>query len=216
MQRLKPVLGVMAVLGSVGLAWALAIVLASGERGELTHDGFVANWLLLAPIPLEPHQYGTRGLDVQAVKDEAQLKPRPGDRVVVNGRELVWRTYRVKDDYFDFNDFLGQTAEHSVGYAVCYIHTRAAMKDIMLLTGSDDQAKIILNGKEAFRYNLPRGLTRDQDTIPIQLEKGVNVLIFKVVNERLFWQGCARFVSADGRIMMNIAVTTTPDPPAWD
>jgi hypothetical protein len=212
----KTVLGVVMVLGAVGLAWTLAIVLAPWDKSRLTPEGFVANWLLLAPIPLEPHERGARRLDLEVIKDEAQLKPREGDAVVIRGRKLVWRTYPVKDFSFDFNDFLGQRTEYSVGYAVCDIRAPAEMKDVRLLTGSDDEAKIYLNGKEVFKKIQGGALIKDRDIAHITLAKGVNVLVFKVVNEGDAWLGCARFFNTDGEVMRNITATTAPEAPAPD
>jgi hypothetical protein len=110
-------------------------------------------------------------------------------------------------NYFDFNEFLGKQTEDSVGYAVCYIHAPAEMKDIQLKTGSDDQAKIYLNGKEVFKQEEDQPLEEDQDSTVVTLRPGVNVLVFKVVNEKEDWSGCARFKDKDGKAIKNIKVT---------
>jgi len=143
------------------------------------------------------------------LKNEAQLRPQPNDKVVVGGKELTWRVYRAKEDFFDFNDFLGKVTEDSVGYTVCYIHAPSEMKEILLKTGSDDQCKIYLNGMEVLKQEMDRPLETDEDTTEVTLRKGVNVFVFKVVNESEDWSGCARFMDKDGKLIKDFKVTTT-------
>jgi hypothetical protein len=173
-------------------------------------EGFITTWLLLAPIPLEPNQSGADALGKEQLKGEATLRPRAGDTVRVGDKDLTWQEYRAKDYFFDFNDFLGAQTEDSVGYAVCYVRAPAEMRDVQLRTGSDDQAKIYLNGQEVFRQDQSRALMRDQDIAVVTLNRGVNVLVFKVINEKLDWSGCARFTDRDGNVLRDLQVTTTP------
>jgi hypothetical protein len=179
------------------------------EQSGLNKDGFITTWLILAPIPLEEGQRGAAALDRDQVKNEAQLRPQAGDKAVVGGKELTWRVCRAKEDFFDFNDFLGKQTEDSVGYAVCYIHAPDEMKEIPLKTGSDDQAKIYLNGTAVLKQEMDRPLETDEDTTEVTLRKGVNVFVFKVVNESEDWSGCARFMDKDGKLIKNFKVTTT-------
>jgi hypothetical protein len=205
MRKRTSVLAALALLALCGRAFP-------GEaKAGLNEEGFITTWLLLAPIPLEKGQSGTDGLARQQLPNEAGLRPRAGDRVKVGGKELTWKTYRAREYFFDFNDFLGKQTEDSVGYAVCYIHAAAEMKDLRLLTGSDDQAKVYLNGKEVLRQDQDRPLEKDEDTTVVTLRRGVNVLVFKVINEKEDWSGCARFTDRDGKVLKSLRVTATPD-----
>jgi hypothetical protein len=181
-----------------------------GDKSGLNDEGFITTWLLLAPIPLEANQSGADALNKQQIKDEAKLHPKAGDKVKVGDKELTWKEYKVKDYFFDFNDSLGQQTEDSVGYAVCYIHAPKEMTGLKLRTGSDDQAMVYLNGKEILKQDQARALDRDQDTTDVTLRQGTNVLVFKVVNEKVDWSGCARFTDKDGNIVKDIRVTTAP------
>jgi DNA-directed RNA polymerase subunit RPC12/RpoP len=174
-------------------------------------EGFITSWLLLAPIPLEENQSGADALNKEQIKDEANLRPRIGDVVKVGDRELVWKEYHARAHYFDFNDFLGGQTEESVGYAVCYVHAPAEMQGVQLRLGSDDQAKVYLNGQEVFKQDQARALMKDQDTTEVTLRAGVNVLVFKVINEKLDWSGCARFTDLDGHVIKGLKFTTTPE-----
>jgi hypothetical protein len=180
------------------------------EKSGLNDDGFITTWLLLAPIALAEGQTAADSLDREQVKDEAHLKPRAGDKVKVGGKELVWKEYHAKDYFFDFNDFLGKETEDSAGYAVCYIHAPTEMKVIELKTGSDDQAKVYLNGKEVLRQPHDRPLEADEDSTPVTLRKGMNVLVFKVINEKEDWSGCARFVDQNGQVIKSLRVSAVP------
>jgi hypothetical protein len=165
---------------------------------------------LLAPIPLAKGQTGADAVAQEQLKDEGRLEPKAGDKVKVGGKELVWKAYQAKEHYFDFNDFLGKETEDSVGYAVCYIHAPAELKDIQLKIGSDDQARVYLNGKEVIKHDEDRPLEADEDSAEVTLRKGGNVLVFKVVNEKEDWSGCARFTTKDGKVIKGLQVTAAP------
>jgi hypothetical protein len=179
---------------------------AQGKNG-LNDEGFITSWLVLAPIPLEPNQNGAAAITKQQLPEEAKLKPRPGDKV---HRELVWKEYKAKDFFVDFNDYLGRQTEDCVGFAVCYVHAPEKLKDIQLKIGSDDQARVYLNHKEIFTNDVARSLDKDQDSIKVTLEEGINVLVLKVVNEKVDWSGCARFTDNAGNVIKNLKVSTSP------
>src|SRR5579859_5869274 len=130
---------------TIGLAAVVLAALAGqavpgGGASGINEEGFITNWLLLAPIRLEDNQSGTDALGKQQIKDEAKLQPKAGDKVKADGKELVWKAYKAKEHLFDFNDFLGAQTEDCVGYAVAYIHAPDALKGVKLQIGSDDQA----------------------------------------------------------------------------
>jgi hypothetical protein len=197
-------------LATVTLLLFLGQALPDEEASGQNDEGFLTTWLLLAPIPLENGQSGADAVNKGQLSKEANLQPKAGDKVKVGGEELVWKKYQAKDFFFDFNAFLGKPTEDSVGYAVCYIHADREMKDITLKTGSDDQAKVYLNGKEVLKQEEARPLEQDEDSSEVTLRKGVNVLVFKVINEKEEWSGCARFVDKDSKVIKGLKVTATP------
>jgi hypothetical protein len=204
MRKVPVILAFLVLVACVGLAYS-----SQGQTG-LNDEGFITTWLLLAPIPLEENQSGADALNKEQIKGEAKLQPKAGDKIKVGNQELTWKEYKVRDYFFDFNDFLGKQTEDSVGYAVCYIYADNDMKGLKLKTGSDDQAKVYLNGKEILRQDQARALDKDQDTTDVALNKGVNVLVFKVVNEKIDWSGCARFTDQNGNVVRNLKVTASP------
>jgi WD40 repeat protein len=182
------------------------------EEAVAKQVGTVRDWLIVAPLPLKPGQSGIEALDQEQLSGEAQLSPRPGDRVRVGGTELVWQEHHMPTDFvIDFNTILGKTQTHSAAYAVCYLVAGEARAGLKLLIGSDDQAKIYLNGQEIYRCGSARALHEDNDTVDdITLQPGRNVLVFKVLNESSEWKGCLRLVDRSGLPAQGIEVRLTP------
>ena len=50
------------------------------------------------------------------------------------------------------------------------------------------------------------------DTVgPVALKQGTNVLVFKVINEKADWSGCARFTDKDGNPIKKLKAGTKPE-----
>lgn len=195
-------------------AWVLLAVLCSAapaadDKDSFTDEGFVRTWLILAPIPLNDNQDGADGLAKEQIKDEAKLQPKDGDKATAGNKELIWKKHTAPEHLVDFNAILGNVTEDSVGYAVCYLVADAERK-VKMKTGSDDQLKVYLNGKKVFEFTEPRSADKDQDTTDVTLQKGVNVLVCKVVNEKADWSLCVRFVDKDDKPVKDLKVRLSP------
>lgn len=84
-------------------------------------------------------------------------------------------------------------------YAVCYVLADADRNDVVLKVGSDDQAKVYLNGQEVYKSLRVRAFSLGQDEAKgLTLRKGTNVLVFKVVNVTEAWAGSIRFLGRGG------------------
>ena len=70
--------------------------------------------------------------------------------------------------------------------------------DASLLLGSDDGVKTWLNGVVVHSNNIDRNAEPDQDSAPIKLKKGKNVLMLKITQGGGGWSACARIVRAGG------------------
>jgi hypothetical protein len=131
--------------------------------------------------------------------------------VTVRG-ELKWQEVTQEDYMLDFNVILGRATDQSVAYAVCYLRSETEQRGLRMLVGSDDEAKVYLNGKQIHQSAFGRGWVADQDTVPdITLNAGLNVLVFKVVNEIVDWQGSIRFSDGQGNPVTGIKVTLDPE-----
>jgi hypothetical protein len=188
---------------------------AEHERQRLARagdEGAIKRWLIVAPIALATNQSGAQGLEVEQVEGEGRLRPKAGEGTVTVSSELKWQEVTQEDYMLDFNVILGRLTTYSVAYAVCYIRSEAEQRGLRMLVGSDDEAKVYLNGKQVHKYPFPRAFAADQDTVPdIALNAGLNVLVFKVVNETADWQGSIRFTDAAGQSLKGIRVTLDPE-----
>src|SRR5689334_11484782 len=186
-------------LVGLGLLALLVAAAPADDKAGVNDEGFIQRWLVLAPIPLADGQSGADGLEKQQLKDEAKLKPKAGDKVKAGDKELTWKEHTCKEHLLDFNDLLGNTTEDSVAYAVSYVTAAKEMKGVKMKTGSDDQCKVWLNGKEVFKFTDARAADKDQDTTEVTLQKGINVLVVKVINEKMDWSFCVRFTDKDDK-----------------
>ena len=162
-------------------------------------------------MALEPGQSVIQGLEMEQVGPEAQLQPRPGDKVSVGGVERVWRERTLRDYAIDFNGLQGEVTDRSVAYAVGYVRSATAQKGLVLKIGSDDQARVDLNGQKVYEHKKARGLKLDEDTVSdVDLRAGLNVVVFKVVNGGGNWRGSLRFATRDDQPVPGIEVTLDP------
>ncbi len=175
-------------------------------------DGFIRDWLLLAPIQLASDSDGAEAIDKNQLPDEGLVKPKAGDKVTVDGKELTWKKVKATDYLLDLNAILARETEKTVGYAVSYVRTEAARTNLHLKMGSNDQGKVYLNGKPLLKATDPRTLDQDTDIARnVTLNEGVNVVVFKIFNEGgSDWQGCLRFTDARGKAVTNIVIRLEP------
>ena len=193
---------------SLIVACLAAILIPSAETYSPDADGFIRNWLVLAPIAIQEDS-GASEIDKDFLKGEATIKPKAGDSVTVDGKTLTWKPHQTSDFFIDFLQAFGkERGEDVAGYAVAYVIADDEM-NVKLSIGSNDQSKVWLNGKPIIKFADTRTLEKDTDSGDVTLAKGQNVLVFKVINEKNNWQGCARFMK-DGAGVKNIKVSLTP------
>jgi hypothetical protein len=188
-----------------------APVVGQGANEGLDAEGYIRPWLVLAPIPLKEGQDGTAALDEEQIRDEANLKPKPGDKIDVRGKELAWKECATQDQVLDLNHVLGKRTENSVGYAVVYLVADADLTELTLKLGSDDQVKVYLNGKLIHSIDEGREFEKDEDSVSdLTLKAGLNVLVLKVINEEEDWSASTRFLDKDGKPVSSLKATTQP------
>jgi len=171
-------------------------------------EGFIRNWLVLAPIAIDGDQ-GATEIDHDFLKGEAAIRPKAGDVVTIAGKPLTWKAHQTTDYFIDFLESFGkERGEYVAGYAAAFVIADAEMK-VSLALSSNDQGKAWLNGKEVFRFADTRTLEKDTDVTDVTLVKGQNTLVLKVINEVNNWQGCARFTK-DGFAVKGLKISLTP------
>jgi uncharacterized Zn ribbon protein len=173
------------------------------------NDGFIRNWLVLAPIAVVEDS-GATEIEKDFLGGEATIKPKPGDKVNVGGKILGWTPHQTSDLFIDFLKAFGaERGEDVAAYAVAYVIADDAMS-VRLSIGSNDQCKVWLNGKEVIKFSETRTFDKDTDHADVALAKGQNVLVFKVINEKNNWQGAARFLK-DGAGVKNLKIAVAPE-----
>lgn len=207
---------------AIVLAAALAIIpltrpasawIDDDVKGGIDGSGYLASWLVLAPIPLEADQPGAEGAAKEQIPHEAELNPRDGEKVDVAGKELTWKKAGIKEGILDFNEFVGTETPNSVAYAVTTIIADEERSGVVFKINSDDQVRVYLNGKAIHSNDEARPLDKDEDdTVEgITLKKGRNILILKVVNEEGDWQGSVRILDKEGMPLKGITATIQPE-----
>ncbi len=190
------------------LALVGVISLATPQTVSPDSEGFIRNWLVLAPLAIA-EESGAAEIDRDFLKGEASLAPKPDGKVMVGGKELAWRAHQTSDYFIDFLQSFGkERGEYVAGYAVAYVIADEEMK-VTLALSTNDQGKAWLNGREVFKFAETRVLDKDTDRIDVTLAKGQNILVLKVINEVNNWQGCARFLK-DGAPVKNLRIAQAP------
>ena len=191
------------------IAAFLGAVLVPAETFSPDADGFIRNWLVLAPIAIQEDS-GASEIEKDFLGAEATIKPKPEEKVNVDGKILTWKPHQTSDYFVDFRQAFGaERGEDAAGYAVAYVIADEEMK-VRLSVGSNDQCKVWLNGAQVIKFAETRTLDKDADSADVTLVKGQNVLVFKVINEKNSWQGAARFLK-DGAGVKNVKISLTPE-----
>jgi spore coat protein H len=173
----------------------------------LPDDGFLRKYLFLGPVVVQGTP-GPQALQKDWLGGEAGLKPAAGTKTGA----LTWKAFEAPDGMVDFHAASGKEANFSAGYLVAYLVCEKDFKDLHVKMGSDDQGKVWINGKEVLKYEGDRAAAPDQDAAPnIALNKGVNTVLFKVVNGAGGFQGILRFTHPDGNPFMDARPSLNPD-----
>src|SRR5690349_3105741 len=97
-------------------------------------EGFIRNWLVLAPLPIAGES-GATEIDRDFLKGEAAVKPKAGDTVTVGAETLTWTAHQTSDYFIDFLQSFGKTrGEYVAGYAVAYVDADQDMKVTLALS----------------------------------------------------------------------------------
>ena len=183
---------------------------AAAENLQIDSDGYIRDWLMLAPIVIREGESCAEALFRDQVPNEASLRPKAGDTVKIGGKDLTWRSVTASTNYFDFNETLKSINDHVAGYIVTYLECDANTQDVILAVASSDQARIYFNGVDIYAFTEPRPLMLDSDKGKVTLKKGTNVIVFKITNEQNSWQGAMRLIDKSGAPLKNIRVKLQP------
>lgn len=182
----------------------------AAEDLSLDSEGYIRDWVMLAPIALPQGASAEDLILREQLKDEALLKPAEGDAVMVNGRTLAWKRITASTNFFDFNAVLKTQNDRAAGYVVTYIECDRELPEVTMAVASNDQGRIYFNGVDIYAFTEARPLMLDVDKGRVTLKKGVNVIVFKIINEQNSWQGAMRLLDKAGAPLKNVRIRVSP------
>jgi hypothetical protein len=176
----------------------------------LDKEGFIVDWLMLAPFSIAEGT-GADELDRIQIPKEGSVTPKAGDTQQVGDKKGSWMAVKAKDYELDFNAVLGGPHEDVLGYLAAYVVADKELTGVTAAIGSNDEAKLYLNGKEIYKFSETRTIAKDTDKVPgLTLHQGVNAIVFKVINEKNDWAAALRFLGKDGKPVSGLSVRLSP------
>jgi HEAT repeat protein len=155
--------------------------------------GIVTRWWVVGPFDLgEKNQ----GWDTEFIGE-------PDVSVVaryMSGKSRVaWKPVTTKDPdgKVDLRASVSKR-DRCIGYAYAEV-TVDEPTDAVLLIGADDSERVWVNGRKVFETFRARGLSVDEDRVPVRLKAGVNKILLKLYQETEGWEFCLRIVDSKGR-----------------
>lgn len=209
----------LAVFGLV-LAGVAVVKADEAKTFKPDDDGFIRNWLVLDPIPVDDavgnHNEETckAMFDKEYFTGEKEATPKDGEKVTADGKELTWHALQAEDYSIDLSKAAsdaGKQTEKALYIGVVYVTAEKETPEVTLAIGSDDDSMWRLNGQEAIRVYAGRAVDKDQDkSKPMTLKQGANILNFIVINGDGPAAACARFLDKDGGPIKGLTVSLTP------
>jgi hypothetical protein len=194
----------------LGLSCLLLSNAGAADALQPDSDGYIRHWLMLAPIALAEGETGSEAIFKEQIKDEATLRPKAGDKLKIGGKELTWKNITAATNYFDFAASVNTLGEKEAGYAVTFVECETEKQDVIMAVASNDQGRIYFNGVDVYIWSEPRTLVLDSEKGRVTLKKGINVIVFKIINEQGNWQGAMRLLDKTGAPLNDIRIKLAP------
>lgn len=181
-------------------------------------EGFILNWLVLEPIPLNNLQHTEAAIRAivtgDNLKEPLTTLPRAGDKATANSASYQWHALNEKNYLIDLVGFASEQGKPTVSvifYGIAYVTVPEEMKDVRLSIGSDDDSIWWVNGREVISaFGVRQTSTDDNVSRRLTLNKGVNVVRFAVIQGDGPSDCCARFFDARQKPIINISVSLDP------
>ena len=103
---------------TLAVALVSAMLLPAPQTFSPEADGFIRNWLVLAPMAIDGESRASE-IDKEFLPGETSVAPKARDKVAIGGKVLTWTPHQTSDDYIDFlQSFVAKRGEYVAGYAV--------------------------------------------------------------------------------------------------
>ena len=160
-----------------------------GQKENLQVNEWITNWHLLGPLPLEigsseaNHIVGFENDFLFEFGGENDLKFKSNQSVTINSVTAKWIDYSSTDSIINLDEAI---SKESFIAAYAYKEIYSDKEDIFLLSlGTNDGGRLWLNGTEVWDFPGARGVSPDDDLIPVFLKKGKIRFCLKLKKEEI-------------------------------
>ncbi len=180
-------------------------------------NGFIQRWLVLEPIPIQIRSnaqlndsFVQKIIKTEYFADQYTVIPHDGEKVMVNGNELMWHAvdtsvYHVNLYHFAYG--LNKPTFNILFWAVTVVNFPKEMQGVRLAVGSNAASIWWINGKEVIGIYGDRHMVIDDGVSRrLSLKKGPNVVRCAVINAPGVSDICARFLDAEDQPVKGLTV----------
>jgi hypothetical protein len=211
----------------VGAAFLAAAATQRGPTPNLTKpvsvekapdaNGFIQRWLVLEPIQIQIRSnaqlndgFVQKTIKAEYFPDQYTVIPHDGEKVTVNGNELMWHAvdtsvYHINLYHFAYG--LKKPTFNILFWAVTVVNLPKEMKGVRLAVGSNAASIWWINGNEVIGIYGDRHMVIDDGVSKrLSLNKGPNVVRCAVINAPGVSDICARFLDAEDQPVRGFTV----------
>lgn len=183
--------------------WLGFLIIIGFAASAVAKPLYVRTWLLCGP-------FEETTLETPAIANEAQLNPRVREKV----GDLVWTLFPTTGDLVDLaSPAAVPYRNNAVAYAFVRVKSTSAQR-VWLSIGSDDGARLWVNGREVLCRTMARGHIFGDDRVAVDLQAGVNRILFKIENYFGGWSFSCGMTDARGQHPAGL--TFDPEPLVLD
>ena len=142
--------------------------------------GALTQWLVCGPFSSVRNTNPAVGLETDFLRGEAEARPQIGEEIEWEEKTNRWSKYQIDGSAADFDSLFGHS-DHCAAYAYCVLISDISQR-VVFGIGSDDAAKVWVNGRQVYSFSGIRGLRADRDLFPVELEPGGNHVLVKVAD----------------------------------
>jgi len=153
--------------------------------------GVVPAWYVLGPFEDTPGKMLDADFPPDHGVDLAAVYP-------VKLGSAGWRVRETVNGTLGLTALWGEQLKSGLAYAVCDV-TSPRTQTVQMRISSDDDARVLLNGKEVYRHSQPGGLDYDKEIVPVTLPTGKSRIEVKIYNRAGMWGLFMRFTDQHGR-----------------
>jgi hypothetical protein len=181
-------------------------------------DGFLRRWLLLDPITVSVSSnavlydnFVQTNLKREYFPNQLTVVPHDGDKVNVNGAELVWHALDTSTYNVNLYHFAVDRQKRGRGgvlfWAVTVVDSPREIPGARLSVGSNSASIWWVNEKEVVDLYADRHLMVDDGVSKrLTLKKGPNVVRCAVINGPGVSDMCARFLDAEDKPITDLTI----------